>query len=105
MSKKTVIPAKPRLLSIRRHLKSKAKQRPFTDIAQFISYIHDTTTRWQKEDWKRHESDVRDALNIARIIGQVWFRGQRNVQHGLQPGLYRKSTWKHLVKNDGSPQP
>ena len=44
-------------------------------------------------------------LNPARIVGQVWFRGQRNVEHGLQPGLYRKGTWKNLLKNDGSPQP
>jgi hypothetical protein len=44
-------------------------------------------------------------LNIARIVGQVWFRGQRNELHGLQPGLYRESTRKHLQKGSGSPKP
>src|SRR5665213_852717 len=105
MGKKPVTPAKPSLLSIRKHLSAKGKQKPFTDIAQFISHVHETSARWQQEDWKHREADVRDVLNIARIVGQVWFRGQRNPQHGLQPGLYRNSTWKYLLKNDGSPKP
>src|SRR5665213_4512328 len=88
MGKKPVTPAKPSLLSIRKHLSAKGKQKPFTDIAQFISHVHETSARWQQEDWKHREADVRDVLNIARIVGQVWFRGQRNPQHGLQPVSY-----------------
>jgi hypothetical protein len=102
---KMVVATKPRQHSIRKHLKGKGAKRHFTTIGQLISHIHETSGRWQEVDWKRDEDDERDLLNIARIVGQVWFRGQRNVQHGLQPGLYRESTRKHLSKQDDSPQP
>jgi hypothetical protein len=106
MSKKPVAPATPRTSSIRQHLKDKVAPRPpVTDISQFISHVHKTSARWQEEDWKRDEADERDLLNIARIVGQVWFRGQRNELHGLQPGLYRESTRKHLLKNARSSKP
>jgi hypothetical protein len=105
MSEDPVAITKPRLLSIRKHLEAKGDKEPFTTIADLLSHIHATSTRWQQEDWKRIEDDETDLLNPVRIVGQVWFRGQRSVEHGLQPGLYRKGTRKNLVKNDGSPQP
>lgn len=96
---------KPRLLTIKEHLEAKSAAEPLKTVAEFISHIHETSTRWQAEDWRRREDDEEDVLNPVRIVGQVWFRGQRNVSHGLQPGLYRKSTWEPLKKRDGSPQP
>ena len=54
---------------------------------------------------KLREDDETELLNPVRIVGQVWFRGQRNPQHGLQPGLYRETTRKNLVKSQSSPQP
>lgn len=105
MSEELVAFTKPRLLSIRKHLEAKGDKEPLTSIAEFLSHVHETSARWQEKDWKRREDDESDVLNPARIVGQVWFRGQSNPQHGLMPGLYRKSTWKNLLKDDGSPQP
>lgn len=105
MSEELVAFTKPRLLSIRKHLEAKGATEPVTTVAQFISHIHETSARWQREDWKRREDDETDVLNPVRIVGQVWFRGQSNVQHGLQPGLYRDSTWKNLLKKEESPKP
>jgi hypothetical protein len=105
MSTKPVVLTRPRPLSIKRHLKAKGKLPLFANLSQFVSHIRDTSARWQGNDWKDREGDVRDVLNDVRIIGQVWFRGQRNELDGLRPGLYRPATWKHLKKNNGSPQP
>jgi hypothetical protein len=96
---------KPRLLSIKKHLEAKGNKDALTTIADFISYIHKTSARWQEEDWKQREDAESDVLNPARIVGQVWFRGQSNPQHGLTPGLYRESTRRNLLKGNGSPQP
>jgi hypothetical protein len=96
---------KPRLLSIRKHLEAKGDRKPFTRLAEFLSYVHESSSRWKRDDWKRREDDERDVLNPARIVGQVWFRGQRNPGHGLQPSLYREGTWKNLLKNESSPRP
>jgi hypothetical protein len=70
MSKKPAALAKPRLTSIRKHLKLRGNQKPFTSITEFISYIHETSARWQKEDWKRNEADVRDVLNITALLAK-----------------------------------
>ena len=105
MSEESVAFTKPRLLSIRKHLEAKGDKEPLTSIAEFLSHIHETSARWQEKDWKRREDDESDVLNPARIVGQVWFRGQSDPQHGLTPGLYRKNTWKNLLKDNGSPQP
>ncbi|MGA2888909.1 MAG: FRG domain-containing protein [Terracidiphilus sp.] len=96
---------KPRLLSIRKHLEAKGDNEPFTNLTQFLSHIHQSSSQWQKDDWKRRENDEGDVLNPVRIVGRVWFRGQRNPQHGLQPSLYREDTWKHLKKDEKSPRP
>jgi hypothetical protein len=93
------------LLTIREHLKAKGATGPLATVAEFVSHIHETSARWQQDDWKRREADERDLLNPVRIVGQTWFRGQRNANHGLQPGLYREDTWKFLRKREGSPQP
>jgi hypothetical protein len=97
--------AKPRLLTIKKHLEAGSIKEPLTSLAEFIRHTHKITARWERADWKKQEAEDEDVLNAARIVGQVWFRGQRNVADGLQPGLYREKTWKHLRKNDGSPQP
>lgn len=105
MNEESVPNAKPRLLTIREHLEAKGANEPLTTLAEFISHIHETSARWEHEDWKDREADELDVLNSVRIVGQVWFRGQRDVTHGLRPGLYREGTWKYLRKNEGSPQP
>lgn len=96
---------KPRLLTIREHLAAKGAKEPLKTLEEFINHIHQTSARWEQGDWKKREADDEDVLNPVRIVGQVWFRGQRNIEHGLRPGLYRESTWKYLRKNEGSPQP
>jgi FRG domain len=95
----------PRQRAIRKHLEARGTKEALTTVAKFVSHIHKTTARWQHEDWKDREDDESDVLNPVRIVGQVWFRGQRNATHGLRPGLYRESTWKYLKKKVGSPQP
>jgi hypothetical protein len=105
MNEESALNAKPRLLTIREHLAAKGTKEPLTSLAEFISHIHKTSARWEHEDWEIREADEQDVLNPVRNVGQVWFRGQRNVTHGLRPGLYRESTWKYLQKNEGSPQP
>jgi hypothetical protein len=65
--------SKPRVLSIRKHIEAKGDKEAFTTIADLLSHIHATSTRWQQEDWKRIEDDEADVLNPARIVGQVWF--------------------------------
>jgi hypothetical protein len=62
-----------------------------------------TSERWQEEDWKNRECDEDYLLNNVRIVGQVWFRGQRSCDHGLVPGLYREKTRENLHKQPGSP--
>lgn len=105
MSKGPVAKTKPRLLSLKRHLAAKGAKKPLTTIAQFVTHIHDASVCWEKADWKQYEDDEQELLNPVRIVGQVWFRGQRNPAHGLEPGLYRESLRKHLVKPTTSPQP
>ncbi|WP_041839638.1 MULTISPECIES: FRG domain-containing protein [Acidobacterium] len=105
MNEVAVSNTKHRLLTIREHLAAKGAKEPLTTLGEFISHIHATSARWEHEDWKDREFDEQDVLNPVRIVGQVWFRGQRDVTHGLRPGLYREGTWKYLRKNEGSPQP
>jgi FRG domain len=105
MNEEPVSNAKPRLLTIREHLAAKGTKEPLTSLSQFISRIHEISVRWEQEDWRDRETDELDVLNPVRIVGQVWFRGQRSATHGLRPGLYRESIWKYLRKNQGSPQP
>jgi len=105
MNEESASNAKPRLLTIREHLAARGAMEPLTTLAEFISHIHETSARWEHGDWKDRETDELDVLNPVRIVGQVWFRGQRNVTHGLRPGLYRENTWKYLLKDESSPQP
>jgi hypothetical protein len=67
-------------------------------ISEFVEYVNETSVRWQDED-KRDRADDEDLeLNVARIVGQVWFRGQRNCDLSLRPGLYRRDTLEALSK-------
>jgi hypothetical protein len=54
---------KPRLLSIRKHLEARGDEEPFTTLAQFVSYVHESSARWQQDDWKRRGDDERDVLD------------------------------------------
>jgi hypothetical protein len=45
------------------------------------------------------EHDPKYTLNDARIVGQIWFRGQRDCGQSLRPGLYRDETWAALMKS------
>lgn len=96
---------KARLITIKKHLAAKPTREPCKTVAEFISRINQTSRSWQRQDWREHEADGESVLNVVRIVGQIWFRGQRDSTCGLQPGLYRESTWKHLRKGDDSPKP
>lgn len=85
MNEVAVSNTKHRLLTIREHLAAKGAKEPLTTLGEFISHIHATSARWEHEDWKDREFDEQDVLNPVRIVGQVWFRGQRDVTHGLRP--------------------
>jgi len=75
---------------------------PLPDLAKYPTFVREASERWQKMDWTKLERDEDYALNDARIVGQVWFRGQGNRKHGLTPGLYRESTWDTLLRRIGS---
>jgi hypothetical protein len=65
---------------------------PVVSIAAFVEFVRDVSEGWQKHDWEEREWDEKYALNDARIVGQVWFRGQRDCAQSLKPGLYREDT-------------
>ncbi len=73
MSEELVAFTKPRLLSIRKHLEAKGATEPVTTVAQFISHIHETSARWQREDWKCREDDETDVLNPSASSGRCGF--------------------------------
>jgi hypothetical protein len=94
-----------RLLPIGELLKASGSSEPVRTIGDYLNAIRETSERWQEADWKRVECDELYLLNDVRIVGQVWFRGQRNCEHGLKPGLYRPGTCANLRKQPGSPVP
>jgi hypothetical protein len=96
---------RPRLLTIRKLLEAKGTVEPIKSIGDYLKAVSTTSERWQEDDWKGTECDEDYLLNNVRIVGQVWFRGQRNCDHGLQPGLYRSGTRVNLHKQPGSPTP
>jgi hypothetical protein len=67
-------------------------------IGDFIGYVRDTSARWQEGDKRDRADDEELTLNIARIVGQVWFRGHRDCDLSLRPGLYRDENIKALRK-------
>jgi hypothetical protein len=71
---------------------------PVISVADFVKFVRDVSEVWQKYDWEERERSEKYALNDARIVGQVWFRGQRDCAQSLKPGLYREDTWKNLKK-------
>jgi hypothetical protein len=71
---------------------------PLSTIAKFVEYVGGISKQWQDVDIRDRESDEESFLNDARIVGQVWFRGQGSCRVSLRPGLYREDTWKHLKK-------
>src|SRR5271170_3137658 len=96
---------RPHRETIKKLLEAKGLSGPVDNIGDFLKVIRTTSERWQEEDWQNIEHDEDYLLNDARIVGQVWFRGQRNCDHGLVPGLYRENTRKNLHKRAGSPSP
>ena len=104
MSKRTTHP-KPHRQTIKRLLKDSSLSESVETIGKYLEVIRTTSERWQEEDWKALESDEDVLLNTARNVGQIWFRGHANCDLSLRPGLYRKSTRKHLRKQSGSPVP
>jgi hypothetical protein len=105
MSEAAASNPRPRLLSIKKQLEEKGSSQPVKTIGDYLNVIRNTTGRWQEADWKATEGDDLYLLNNVRLVGQVWFRGQRNCGHGLQPGLYRAKTSEYLCKQPGSPVP
>jgi hypothetical protein len=71
---------------------------PLSTIAEFVEFVRKTSEEWQTADIKDLESDEDSFFNDARIVGQVWFRGQGSCRLNLMPGLYREETWRHLRK-------
>jgi hypothetical protein len=96
--------SKPRQ-AIRKLLTKKGFAAPVTNIRGYLEIAQATSERWQEEDWKDVERDKKVRLNDARIVGQVWFRGQGITDLSLKPGLYRERTSKDLLKRLGSPMP
>jgi hypothetical protein len=105
MSESPTSHPRPHRDTIKRLLAAKGFSEPVENIGDFLKVIRTTTERWQEEDWKNRERDEDYLLNNDRIVGQVWFRGQRNCDHGLVPGLYREKTRDNLHKQPGSPIP
>lgn len=68
-------------------------------IADYVSFVRHVSSEWQDEDLRQRERDEKYTLNDARIVGQVWFRGQPDCALSLKPGLYREDTWKELRKH------
>jgi len=77
---------------------------PQVTVAEYVEFVRKTTEQWQEQDWRERSHNEDYALNDARIIGQVWFRGQSNCEPSLQPGLYREATWRPLLRvaSDGN---
>lgn len=105
MSEGSAANPRPRLVAIKKLLDGKGSEEPVKSIGEYLDAIRTTSERWQEADWRSAECDEDYLLNNVRIVGQVWFRGQRNCDHGLQPGLYRASTRANLHKQQGSPVP
>ena len=99
------IAPKSRKETILAFLNERGKQSPLNNLADYIKEVQALSDRWQKEDWKREESNDDMLFNDVRIVGQVWFRGQRDLGFTLRPGLYRPETYKNLSKQPGSPKP
>ncbi|MGA8593166.1 MAG: FRG domain-containing protein [Bryobacteraceae bacterium] len=70
-------------------------------VAEYVELVSKTCDDWQSEDWSKTETDE-DALNDARIVDQVWFRGQPDNVEDLKPGLYREDTWAALKKSSSA---
>ena len=96
---------RPHLQTIRRLLETKGPSETVKSIGDYLNAIRAISERWQEDDWKSAECDEDYLLNNVRIVGQVWFRGQRSCERGLQPGLYRPKIRVNLVKQPGSPFP
>jgi hypothetical protein len=86
-------------------LEERAEQPPLASLSEYVKQVQEVSERWQKEDWKRVELDDDMLFNDVRIVGQVWFRGQRDLGLTLRPGLYRQGTYQYLAKHPGSPKP
>lgn len=72
---------------------------PLSSVADYIALVSKIAESWQGEDWKKRSQDEDYALNNARIVGQVWFRGHHSCDLRLQPRLYREETWKPLLQS------
>jgi len=105
MSEGPVGTPRPSLRTIGELLNADASSEPLKTIGDYLKAIRSTSDRWQEADWRATECDEDYLFNNVRIVGQVWFRGQRNCEHGLQPGLYRPKTSQNLRKQPGSPFP
>ncbi len=67
-------------------------------IPDYIAKLTKIYNRWQDENLSLRKADASHVLNNARLVGQVWYRGQRNCIPSLRPGLYRDYTIKSLRK-------
>ena len=101
----TPIPSKSRKDSILTFLKEQGTRNPVNSLSEYVREVQSISDRWQQEDWRREEADEEMLFNDVRIVGQVWFRGQRHLDLTLRPGLYRKETYEGLFKQVGSPKP
>lgn len=74
-------------------------------IAEFVRYVHAVTERWHRRDKEDYEGDVDRVLDNSKLVGELWFRGHRNCDLSLRPGLYRKSTTEGVLKAGAKDRP
>ena len=53
---------------------------PITRVSEYVEFVRQTSQRWQERDLRERDRDPKYTLNDARIVGQVWFRGQRDCE-------------------------
>ncbi len=68
-------------------------------IAEFVRYVHAVTEKWHRADKEDYEGDVDRVLDNSKLVGELWFRGHRNCDLSLRPGLYRKNITEGVLKS------
>ncbi len=69
-----------------------------TSIADFVRRVHSTAGKWHSEDKEDYDRDAERILDDSKLVGELWFRGHRNCDLTLRPGLYRESTVEEVLK-------
>jgi hypothetical protein len=73
-----------------------------TSIADFVRYVHGMTEKWHHEDKEDYDTDAERILDNSKLVGELWFRGHRDCNLSLRPGLYRENTVEGVLKAGAS---